>query len=82
MPTALTAMRQGASRSSGNARERAVSAVVFHGDKDTTVNVRNGDAVAARSGRTRNAEEGQVPGGCAYDRTMGTDATGRVVLEH
>ncbi len=86
MPTAFTAMRQGASGNSGNGRERAVPAIVFHGDKDMTVNVRNGDAVAAQSARNckldSDVREGQVPGGRAYDRTVGTDAAGRVVLEH
>jgi poly(hydroxyalkanoate) depolymerase family esterase len=63
----------------------AVPAIVFHGDADHTVNPRNADAVvsqAARAGalRTR-TEQGRVPGGHAYSRTVGTDAAGRTVIE-
>jgi poly(hydroxyalkanoate) depolymerase family esterase len=68
---------------------RAVPVIVFHGDRDKTVHPRNGEQVVSES-MDRNAaasnnpsvERGQVPGGHAYTRTVHTDASGRVILEH
>ena len=64
---------------------RLVPAIVLHGDRDTTVNARNGDAVVAQSAqaealRTR-SETGQVPGGHAYTRTLHAAADGRTLIE-
>jgi poly(hydroxyalkanoate) depolymerase family esterase len=68
---------------------RAVPLIVFHGDRDTTVHPRNGEQVTleaadrnAASGNNLSVEHGQVPGGHAYTRTVHSDPTGRVVLEH
>lgn len=52
LPSALSAMRHGAaapaaSRSNGSARVRP--AIVFHGDRDTTVNIANAEQVIAQS---------------------------------
>ena len=58
-------------------------AIVFHGDRDATVNPRNADEVAAQvapAGR-RQTEQGQAPGGLAYTRTVQRGADGRVLLE-
>jgi poly(hydroxyalkanoate) depolymerase family esterase len=93
IPSALTAMKRG----DGGAMRRAihpapsgvqgrvVPTIIFHGDRDTTVNPRNGDAVAAQSARiaalkTR-VEKGQVPDGHAYSRTLHADANGQTVIE-
>ncbi len=63
--------------------------IVFHGDRDTTVHPRNGDQVVSQSvrrGSTASAaatvEEGRVPDGHAYTRTVHRDAAGRSALEH
>jgi poly(hydroxyalkanoate) depolymerase family esterase len=86
MPSAFNAMRQGAVGSvSGSRRRTIVPAIVFHGDRDTTVNLRNGDAVVAQSvgGNLLGSrvEEGQVPGGHSYARTIRADEAGRAVVE-
>ena len=87
MQSAFAAMRQGkpprARPGVGNAR--SVPAIVFHGDRDTTVHPSNGDAVIAQSSpaatlRAR-AQEGRTPGGHAYTRTVHADANGQTVLE-
>ena len=88
MTSAFAAMRGGgggAGRRSNEASRRVVTAIVFHGDRDTTVNPRNADAVVEQTAhgapfRTR-SEEGQVRGGHAYTRTLYADASGRPVIE-
>lgn len=90
MPSAFAAMRQGASgpqRSGGatDGNRRIVPTIVFHADKDTTVNPRNGDQVIAQSAAASDlrtvVQRGQVPGGHAYTRTLHTDAAGQAMLE-
>ncbi len=86
MQSAFTAMqRGGAAPQAGAPRSRVVPAIVFHGDRDTTVNPRNGDAVAEQSARGASlgtqSEDGQAAGGHAYRRTRRTDASGRTVVE-
>jgi poly(hydroxyalkanoate) depolymerase family esterase len=94
LPSAFAAMRQGDladaldsgdisfTRKSG----RVVPTIVFHGDRDTTVNPRNGDHVITRSMRTTNllkkVHRGRVPGGHPYTRTIHTDPSGRAIFEH
>jgi poly(3-hydroxybutyrate) depolymerase len=68
---------------------RVVPAIVFHGDRDTTVNPRNADAVVAQtanvSGHARpltvDMRKGQVPGGHTYSRALYLDAAGKAVIE-
>ena len=66
-------------------KPRVVPAIVFHGDKDTTVNPRNADSVVAQSGQgaslRRRVEKGQVAGGLAYSRILHADASGETVVE-
>jgi poly(hydroxyalkanoate) depolymerase family esterase len=66
-------------------KPRVVPAIVFHGDKDTTVNPSNADAVVAQSGQgaslKRRVEKGQVAGGLAYSRILHADASGETVVE-
>lgn len=62
-----------------------VPVIVFHGDRDTTVHPRNGEQVVLESmepAAASSVEQGQVPGGHAYTRTVHCDSSGRVVLEH
>lgn len=66
-----------------------VPVIVFHGDRDATVHPRNSEHVIlesvdrnAASSNNLSVEHGQVPGGHAYTRTVHSDPTGRVILEH
>ncbi len=84
MSSAFTAMQRGGRARSG-ARRRVVPTIVFHGDRDSTVNPRNGDGVVAQSAQgaalRTDIEHGQVPGGHAYSRINHADAAGKTVIE-
>ena len=93
MPSAFAAMQGGtpdfAHRAGGATRSgmrpRVIPAIVFHGDGDTTVHPRNGDAVVAQSAQfaalmAHNAA-GWVPGGHAYHCTRYVDANGQTMIE-
>ncbi|HEX8919390.1 MAG TPA: PHB depolymerase family esterase, partial [Chloroflexota bacterium] len=76
-------------RESRESGARAVPVIVFHGDRDKTVNPRNADRVM-KQWATGGSAEGelrvttypcQVPGGYAYTRTMYRDASDEVVME-
>jgi poly(3-hydroxybutyrate) depolymerase len=64
-----------------------VPEIVFHGDRDTTVHLCNGDQVVAQSQATTMAnlqttvQHGRVPGGRAYSRTLHVDGSGQAILE-
>lgn len=98
LPDALAVMQGGTGPLGGASTSRAstwashVPAVVFHGDRDTTVHPSNADRVVAQyaAGRTANGgegglnkrvERGRVPGGYAYTRTSHHDADGQACLE-
>jgi poly(hydroxyalkanoate) depolymerase family esterase len=85
MPSAFAAMQHGGGGIAGSSSGAVVPTIIFHGERDTTVNPRNGDAVAAQavSGLTQRTqvEFGQVPGGHAYRKTLYFDASGRTVVE-
>jgi poly(hydroxyalkanoate) depolymerase family esterase len=96
LPSALAAMKRGATMSCGAAPARPISvpAIVFHGDGDATVDSSNGAAVIAQSmGTTASGhdsrpdaphatvERGAVAGGRSYTRTIFTSAEGRLVAE-
>jgi poly(hydroxyalkanoate) depolymerase family esterase len=93
VPTAFAAMQRGSGASAplathaapGETQRRNVPAIVFHGDRDATVNPSNGDAVVAQSARNSILQtcvhEGQVPGGYAYSRTLHADESGETVIE-
>jgi poly(hydroxyalkanoate) depolymerase family esterase len=94
LPSALTAMRQGAASAERRAGDvpatgggaGLVPTIVVHGDQDTTVHPRNGDAVIAQSQAAAielraSVQRGQVPGGHAYSRTVYADPAGRALLE-
>lgn len=83
--SAFAAMRQARPGRAG-AHGRVLPAIVFHGDVDSTVHPGNADAVIAQAGGagegwTRRAEQGQVPGGRAYERVCHAGPDGAVVLE-
>ena len=95
MTSAFMAMRNGGGgrMRTGGATETArvdghgVPTIVFHGDRDTTVNPANGDDVVAQltqSQATRPeklVEKGSVPGGHTYTRTQFRETNGRVICE-
>jgi poly(hydroxyalkanoate) depolymerase family esterase len=82
MKSAFAAMQHG---SAGTPATRHVPVIVFHGDGDTTVNPRNGDAVTARAARgaslRTHTREGHAPGGYRYTRTVMSDAAGHIAIE-
>ena len=64
----------------------AVPTIVFHGDADHTVNLRNGNgivehATATRAGLRKSVQQGAAPGGQTYERTVYSDAADRPVVE-
>ena len=90
LPSAFTAMRQGGPSAVVNSRLRdgyggAVPTIVFHGDRDTTVNPVNGDHVIAQSKAATElrttVDRGEAPGGIRYTRTVQADERGRPMLE-
>ena len=87
IPSAFAAMRQGGA-GTGSASNCPVPTIVFHGDKDSTVNLRNGEAVVAQvkasaSGLKSIIENGQAtaPNGHGYSRTVHADASGKALCE-
>ena len=83
LPSAFAAMRLGAGDQKAG---MLVPTIVFHGDRDTTVTPRNGDAIVSQLagnavGGTRGAV-GQVPHGRFYTRTVYSDASDRIVAEY
>jgi poly(hydroxyalkanoate) depolymerase family esterase len=98
LPSAFTAMHcsEGAS-ARWHTAGAPVPAIVFHGDRDTTVHPCNGDQVIAQCAPSHarrgapaeggpaprvSVEQGQVPHGHAYTRTTYHDASGQPVVEH
>ena len=82
MNSAFAAMRSGAAGRPG-AGPRGVPVIVFHGDRDSTVNPRNADAVVAQSsaGGPVEVRRGQIAGGHAFECVVRRDASGRAVTE-
>jgi poly(hydroxyalkanoate) depolymerase family esterase len=93
LPSAFAAMRQGtngrgrrtAVRSDTCKGSRVVPAIVFHGDRDTTVHPCNGDQVVAQSTPAMpldtRVEEGRAIGGHTYTRSLHADTSGETLLE-
>lgn len=90
LPSAFAAMKQGASTPPTGARTlNPVPAIVFHGDRDTTVDPYNGEAVIAQCIGTvsesdavrATVERGSVPGGRTYTRRIFKKLDGSVTAE-
>lgn len=83
--TAFAAMRQGGGGAARQGSPKQIPTIVFHGDRDSTVNPVNGDAVAAQAMHAATlraeVEDGQVPGGHGYRRTRFLDGAGHAVVE-
>ena len=75
---------RGAARQAG-LRWPTVPLIIFHGDRDSTVNPVNGTHVleqAIGTSRTKkNTHRGQIPGGHSYTRTTYADGE-REIMEH
>jgi poly(hydroxyalkanoate) depolymerase family esterase len=85
LTSAFTAMRQGGSLPLPEAARRPLPTIVFHGDRDNTVNPLNGDQVIAQSKAGMalhlTISRGQSAGGISYTRTLQADDNGRPILE-
>ncbi len=85
MPSAFTAMGQGTKPLRHPRGTALVPTIVFHGDADLTVNVRNGDHVIAQAGRSARLKQSSTlatsPGGMTYTATAHSNAR-QAVLEH
>ncbi|QCP14573.1 PHB depolymerase family esterase [Pseudoduganella umbonata] len=85
LPSALQAMQQGAK--GGGRPVASPPLIVFHGDKDHTVNRKNGDDVlqhglVAHEAGTPEVEQAKASGGRKYTRTIHRSKDGRVLAEH
>lgn len=91
LPDALGAMQGGTGPlGGGNKAKQAgwasdVPAIIFHGDRDTTVHPSNADRVAAQYSTSNQpgarVEQGKVPNGHRYTITTHQDAEGKSCLE-
>ena len=95
VPTAFAAMRHGNGEiadltplAPGPAGRRPmVPTIVFHGDKDDTVHLRNADQVveqiklAASADLSEAVKQGRAPTGHRYSRTLYRNAAGKTVAE-
>ena len=90
LPSALAAMKSGAG-AGRKAPAGGVPIIVFHGDRDTTVNPRNGEEVIAQGVRNQDAggaaaaasvDSGRVPNGHSYTRTTHRHPNGSPLGEH
>lgn len=100
LPSALAMMQRGGKSALGRPAKDISDtlpcpAIVFHGDRDTTVHPGNGDQVIAQCARGSSArraqagsdplvsvQRGQVPNGHAYTRTTYHQVNGQAVAEH
>ena len=88
LQSALHAMKQGGgAKVRPGQNPRIVPTIVFHGDRDSTVNPRNGDQVLAGAGAGMTADVGistekaVAAGGRAYSRTLHRTRDGRIIFE-
>ncbi|MES2077213.1 MAG: PHB depolymerase family esterase [Pseudomonadota bacterium] len=84
LPSALTAMKRGAAAPHKGGGSRPI--IVFHGDRDTTVNPRNGEQVMAQglggAAAAPSVQSGSVPNGHRYTQTTHNQADGSLLAEH
>jgi poly(hydroxyalkanoate) depolymerase family esterase len=84
LPSALAAMRRGGSAHSPRVTGgQTVPAIIFHGDRDTTVHPDNAAQAAAQVIGARRVQQavhrGQIPGGHGYTRTVYADGECEIV---
>ena len=85
MASALAAMQHGSGAiATLKAGTRTVPTIVFHGDRDKTVNPVNADQIVAQAGAAglvATVSQGKSAAGLGYTRTLMRDAAGQTVLE-
>ena len=90
LPSAFSAMQSGgpATVHQGTKGAKAAPAIIFHGDRDTTVHPRNGEYLISHFSSAPGGpaspvtvKQDQIPGGHAYNRATHHDADGQVVAE-
>jgi poly(hydroxyalkanoate) depolymerase family esterase len=91
MPSAFAAMRHGGQVRQVTGGMPIVPTIVFHGDRDRTVNPQNAELILAQAAAgieletgielEKRVERDQIPGGHAYTRTRYIDRTGCALLE-
>jgi poly(hydroxyalkanoate) depolymerase family esterase len=90
LPSALVAMRAGANPVRTR-KDGGLPIIVFHGDRDTTVHPRNGDALmvqglnnqtGGKDAPAASVHEGNVPNGHRYTQTTHTLQDGSPLAEH
>ena len=84
LPSALSAMRQGASASQSETA-KLTPTIVFHGDRDGTVHPVNGEQVIAQAGAAKAAATIVTRGekaGVRFTQTTHADDDGRAIFEH
>jgi poly(hydroxyalkanoate) depolymerase family esterase len=85
LPSAFAAMKSGAGKKLARAAGRPIPVIVFHGDRDTTVHPRNGEEALQQfiSGNEDPiiVEEGKVPNGRSYTRTIRCNRKGEAIAE-
>ncbi|MDY7540392.1 PHB depolymerase family esterase [Undibacterium sp. 5I1] len=98
IPSALSAMRQGSYRAKYQQVEESIQTtipiIVFHGDKDRTVNANNGDHLIKQNIAAQDVEidpespqnisiqTGKTHGGYTYSTTCYHDSEGHSIAEH
>lgn len=103
VPSAMAAMKGGrgmsglkngpaAAAGAGRQAVQAIPVIVFHGDRDHTVQQTNGASIVRQAQQAHAGEAGDglhvtthagvAPGGRRFSRTVHTDARGRVRIEH
>jgi poly(hydroxyalkanoate) depolymerase family esterase len=85
MQSAFAAMQRGGEGPVRRSDQRRVPVIVLHGDRDTTVHPRNADAVVSQFEQGADlmvrVEQGQIPGGHAYTRSLYLDGHGKTLIE-
>lgn len=85
LPSAFAAMGSGTGKKPSHDSRRPIPVIVFHGDRDATVHPRNGEEALAQfihhSEHPITVEEGKVPHGRSYTRTVRRNRNGEPVAE-
>ena len=85
LPSAMQAMRSGMNEAKvARAHTGAKPIIVFHGDRDTTVNPRNGEQLIAQNvphNAVTSVVNGGAPGGLRYTRTIHQSRNGEPLAE-
>ena len=85
LSSALDVMKRGMGSAPSSYKGRTIPAIVFHGERDTTVSPLNGDDVVAQAtagaGLRRVMQPRRPENGRECTRTVFVDATGQVVTE-